>query len=187
LYSPLRHWKAGPDRRVAIVGLGGLGHVGVQISRALGAHTTVLDLSPTKREDGLRLGADEYRVSTDAATFADLANTFDLIVSTVPANIDLDAYLGLLATDGTLVNLAIPEKPLSISALSLLDNRRSIAGTRSGGLAEIQELIDFCAAYGIGAEVEVIDADRIDEVFERLLAGDVRFRFVIDISTLATA
>ncbi len=185
LYSPLRHWNAGPGKRVAIIGFGGLGHVGVQISKALGAHTTVLDLSPAKRDDALRLGADEYRIASDAATFTDLANSFDLIISTVPANVDVDAYLGLLARDGTLVNLSIPQKPLSISAASLLANRRSIAGTRSGGLPETQEMIDFCAEHGIGAEVEVIDADQIDEAYERLLAGDVRYRFVIDVSTMA--
>lgn len=185
LYSPLRHWKAGPGKRVAIIGFGGLGHVGVQISRALGAHTTVLDLSPVKCDDALRMGADAYHVATDATIFADLVNSFDLIISTVPANVDLDAYLGLLAVDGTFVSLSIPSRPLSISAASLLANRRSIAGTRSGGLPETQEMIDFCAEHGVGAEVEVIDADRIDEAYERLLAGDVRYRFVIDISTMA--
>lgn len=185
MYSPLRHWNAGPGKRVAILGFGGLGHVGVQISKVLGAHTTVLDLSLAKREDGLRLGADEYCDTTEANTFTELAESFDLIVSTVPVTVDLDAYLGLLATDGTLVNLGVPEKPLSISPFSLLRNRRSIAGTLSGGLAETQEMIDFCAGHGIGAEVEVIDADRIDEAYERMLAGDVRFRFVIDISTMA--
>ncbi len=187
LYSPLRHWQAGPGKRVAILGFGGLGHVGVQISKALGAHTTVLDLSPAKREDALRLGADDYRIATDSALFAELANSFDLIISTVPANVDLDAYLGLLALDGTLVNLSIPTKPLSLSAASLLANRRSMSGTRSGGLAETQEMIDFCAQHGIGAQVEVIDADRIDEAYERLLAGDVRYRFVIDTNTLTPA
>lgn len=187
LYSPLRHWKAGPGKRVAIVGFGGLGHVGVQISKALGAHTTVLDLSPAKREDALRLGADAYHVASDASLFTELANSFDLIISTVPANVDLDAYLGLLALDGTLVSLAIPTKPLSLSAASLLANRRSLAGTRSGGLAETQEMIDFCAAHGIGAQVEVIAADQIDAAYERLLAGDVRYRFVIDTHTLTKA
>ena len=185
MYSPLRHWNAGPGKRVAIVGFGGLGHVGVQISKALGAHTTVLDLSPAKREDGLRLGADEYRVSTDTGTFADLAGSFDLIISTVPANVDLDAHLGLLARDGTLVVLSIPKDPLGLSAVSLLNNRRSIGGTRSGGLAETREMIEFCGEHGIGAQVEVVHADRIDEAYERLMAGDVRFRFVIDISTMA--
>ena len=184
LYSPLRHWRAGPGKRVAIIGFGGLGHVGVQISKALGAHTTVLDLAPAKRADALRLGADKFRIAGDAAVFTELANTFDLIVSTVPANVDIDAYLGLLARDATFVNLSIPQKPLSMSAASLLANRRSIAGTRSGGLPETQEMIDFCAQHAIGAEVEVIDADRIDEAYERLLAGDVRYRFVIDVSTM---
>ena len=185
LYSPLRHWKAGPGKRVAIIGFGGLGHVGVQIPKALGAHTTVLDPSPAKRDDALRLGADEYRIASDAATFTGLANSFDIIISTVPANVDVDAYLGLLARDGTLVNLSIPQKALSVSAASLLANRRSIAGTRSGGLPETQEMIDFCAEHGIGAEVEVINANQIDAAYERLLAGDVRYRFVIDVSTMA--
>jgi len=185
LYSPLKHWHAGPGKRVAIMGFGGLGHVGVQISHALGAHTTVLELSPAKRDDALRLGADDYRITTDAATFSDLANSLDLIISTVPANVDLDAYLGLLAKDGTFVNLGVPDKPLSVSAMSLLRNRRSIAGTLSGGLPETQEMIDFCAQHGIGAEVEVIGADDIDRAYRRLIAGDVRYRFVIDIATMA--
>jgi uncharacterized zinc-type alcohol dehydrogenase-like protein len=187
LYSPLRHWNAGPGKRVAIIGFGGLGHVGVQISHALGAHTTVLDLSLSKRADGLRMGADDYRATTDPATFTELANAFDLIVSTVPVNVDLDAFLGLLARDGTLVNLGVPDKPLSVAAVSLLNNRRSIAGTRSGGLPETQEMIDFCAEHGIGAQVEIVGADQIDDAYERLLAGDVRYRFVIDISTMAEA
>jgi uncharacterized zinc-type alcohol dehydrogenase-like protein len=187
LYSPLRHWKAGPGKRVAILGFGGLGHVGVQIAKALGAHTTVLELSASKCEDALRLGADDFRLTTDAATFADLASTLDLIISTVPVTLDLDAYLGLLARDGTLVNVGVPDKPLSVAAMSLLRNRRSIAGTLSGGLPETQEMIDFCAEHDIGAEVEVIHADQIDAAYERLLAGDVRYRFVIDIRTMANA
>jgi uncharacterized zinc-type alcohol dehydrogenase-like protein len=185
MYSPMRHWNAGPGKRVAIVGFGGLGHVGVQISKALGAHTTALDLSPAKRDDALRLGADEFRITADAGIFTDLAESFDLIISTVPVYVDLDAYLGLLARDGTLVNLGVPEKPLAIFPFSLFRNRRSIAGTLSGGLRETQEMIDFCAECGIGAEVEVIGADGIDQAYERLLAGDVRFRFVIDIRTMA--
>jgi uncharacterized zinc-type alcohol dehydrogenase-like protein len=160
--------------------------VGTQISKALGAHTTVLDLSPAKRDDAMRLGADEFRLAIDPKAFAELGSSFDLMISTVPANLDLDACLGLLARDGTLVTLSIPEKPLSVSAVSLLNNRRSIAGTRSGSLAETQEMIDFCAKHGIGAKVEVIHADQIDQAYERLLAGDVRYRFVIDISTMAT-
>ncbi|MCY1261895.1 NADP-dependent alcohol dehydrogenase C 1 [compost metagenome] len=184
MYSPLRHWQAGPGKRVAIVGFGGLGHVGVQMAHAMGAHTTVLDLSPAKREDALRFGADEYRLASDPETFAALASSLDLIISTVPANVDIDAYLGLLARDGTYVNLAVTDKPLSLSAASLLANRRSIAGTRSGGLAQTQEMLDFCADHDISAQVEVVSADAIDDAYRRLLAGDVRFRFVIDNSTL---
>lgn len=185
LYSPLRHWKAGPGTRVAILGFGGLGHVGVQIARALGARVTVLEIAEGKRADALRLGADEYRVTTGPDGLAGLAASFDLIISTVPANIDLDAYLALLAVDGVFVNLGVFPHPLSVSAAALLANRRSLAGTRSGGLPETQEMIDFCAEHGIRAEVEVIDADGIDAAFERLLAGDVRYRFVIDIATMA--
>lgn len=184
MYSPLRHWAAGPGKRVAILGFGGLGHVGVQMARAMGAHTTVLDLAPAKRDDALRLGADEFFLSSDPETFKVLANSLDLIISTVPANLDMDALLGLLRRDGAFVNLAVTDKPLSVSAVSLLTNRRSIAGTRSGGLQETQEMLDFCAVHGISAEVEVIHADEIDGAYQRLLAGDVRFRFVIDNSTL---
>lgn len=182
-YSPLRHWKVGPGKRVAVLGFGGLGHVGVQIAKALGAHTTVLDLSLAKRDDGLRLGADDYRTTTDADTFKDLAESFDLILCTVPANFDLDPYLGLLRMDGTLVNTG--KMPLTISPLSLRANRRSVAAALIGGIPETQHMLDFCAEHGIGAEVEVIDADRIDEAYARVGAGDVRYRFVIDISTLA--
>jgi alcohol dehydrogenase (NADP+) len=187
LYSPLRHWGAGTGKRVAIVGFGGLGHVGVKISHALGAHTTVLDLSLEKQADGVRMGADEFRSTLDPATFSELANSIDLIISTVPGNLDINAFLGMLRRDGTFVNLGVPEKPLSIEAISLLNNRRSIAGTRSGGLPETQEMIDFCAEHGIGAEVEVISANQIDEAYARLIAGDVRYRFVIDIKTMANA
>jgi alcohol dehydrogenase (NADP+) len=185
VYSPLRRWGAGPGQRVAILGFGGLGHVGVQIAKALGAHATALDLSLDKRDDGLRLGADDYRATTDASTFADLAGTLDLIVNTVPARIDLDAYLGLLALDGTLVNIGLSDSPLSIAPFSLITNGRSIAGSRIGGIAETEQMLGFCGEHGIGAEVEVIDADRIDEAYDRVVAGDVRFRFVIDISTMA--
>ena len=185
LYSPLRHWNAGPGTRVAIIGMGGLGHMGVQFARAMGAHTSVLDLAPEKRGDAHRLGADAFHVADDPELFTRLANSFDLIISTVPGIIDLDATLGLLARDGTLVTLAIPAKKLSLSAATLLTNRRSLAGTRSGGLRETQEMLEFCAAHGIGAEVEVIHADEIDTAYARVLAGDVRYRFVIDTRTMA--
>ena len=185
VYSPLRHWNAGPGKRVAILGFGGLGHVGVQIAKALGAHTTVLDLSLDKRDDSLRLGADDYRLTTDPDTFSNLAESLDLILSTVPSSIDLDAYLGLLAVDGTLVNVGVSDKPLTVNPFSLIRNRRSIAGSSIGGIAETQEMLDFCGEHGTGAVVEVIDADHIDQAYDRLMTGGVRFRFVIDISTMA--
>ena len=185
LYSPLRRWNAGPGKRVGIMGFGGLGHVGVQIAHALGAHTTVLELAADKRDDAFRFGADDFRLVSDPSTFTDLANSLDLIISTVPANVDLDACVGLLDVGGTYVNLSIPSKPLSVGGGSLLANGRSIAGTRSGGLAETQEMIDFCAKHGIGAQVEIIDADSIDAAYERLIAGDVRYRFVIDVKTMS--
>lgn len=184
MYSPLRHWKAGPGSKVAIIGFGGLGHVGVQMAKAMGAQTTVLDLSPEKRDDALRLGAEDFRLSTEPETFTSLDSAFDLVISTVPIYVGLDRYLGLLARDGVYVNLAVPAQPLSISATTLLTNRRSIAGTRSGGIAETQEMLDFCAEHGISAEVEVIHANGIDDAYRRLLAGNVRFRFVIDNTTL---
>ena len=185
MYSPLRRWGAAAGQRVAILGLGGLGHVGVQIAHALGAYTAALDLSPDKRYDAVRLGADEYRSTSDPGTFADLAGSLDLIVNTVPASIDLDAYLSLLGIGGTLVNIGVADQPLSISPFSLITNGRSVAGSRIGGLAETQEMLDFCGHHGIGAEVEVIGADEIDEAYDRVVAGDVRFRFVIDIASMS--
>lgn len=146
--------------------------------------TTILSLD--KQDDGLRLGAHDYRATTDPRTFVDLAGSLDLIVNTVPASIDLDAYLGLLALDGTLVNIGLADKPLTVAPFSLITNGRSIAGSRIGSIAETQQMLDFCGEHGIGAKVEVIDADQIDQAYDRVVAGDVRFRFVIDISTLAT-
>ncbi|MFE5708205.1 NAD(P)-dependent alcohol dehydrogenase [Rhodococcus koreensis] len=184
LYSPLRHWKAGPGKKVGIVGLGGLGHVGVQISAALGAETVVFNLSTGAAEDAKRFGAHEYRDVNDPASFSNGIGTFDLIISTVPANFDVNAYLNLLTVDGTFVNLGVPNDPLQIIPHSLLKFRRSISGSLSGGLGETQEMIDFCAEHGVGAEVEIITADAIDEAYERVARGDVRFRFVIDVSTI---
>jgi uncharacterized zinc-type alcohol dehydrogenase-like protein len=185
MYSPLRHWGAGPDRRVAIVGFGGLGHVGLQIAHAMGAHTTVINKTGQQSDDARRMGADEFRTTEDPKTYEDLASSFDLIVSTVPVSYDLDRHLNLLARDGTFVNLGVPEKPLSIEPYSLLTNRRSLAGTMSGGIPETQEMVDFCAEHGIGAQVEIIDAGYIDEAFDRLVASDVRYRFVIDARSFA--
>jgi uncharacterized zinc-type alcohol dehydrogenase-like protein len=184
-YSPLRHWGAGPGRKVAIVGFGGLGHMGVKIAHAMGAEVSVLSQSLKKQDDGIRLGADHYHATADPETFAALAGTFDLIVNTVSAKIDLDAYLGLLAVDGTLVNVGAPPEPLSVSAFSLIPQRKSFAGSMIGGIAETQEMLDFCAEHGLAAEIEVIPAQRINEAYERVLTSDVRYRFVIDISTLA--
>jgi uncharacterized zinc-type alcohol dehydrogenase-like protein len=175
-YAPLRKWGAGPGTKVAVVGLGGLGHMAVKIAHALGAEVTVLSQSLKKQEDGLRLGADHY--------FATLAGRFDLIVNTVSAGIDLDAYLGLLAVDGTLVNVGAPAEPLSVNVFSLISSRRSFAGSMIGGIALTQEMLDFCAEHGIGSEVEVISADQVNEAYERVLASDVRYRFVIDAGTL---
>jgi len=185
LYSPLKHWGAGPGKKVAIVGLGGLGHMGVKIAKALGAEVTVLSQSLKKQEDGLRLGADHYYATGDEGTFETLAGTFDLIVSTISANVDFNAYLGLLKLDGALVQVGAPEKPLDIAAFSLIQGRKTLAGSKIGGIRQTQEMLDFCAEHGLGAEVEVIGADQVDEAYERVVASDVRYRFVIDTATLA--
>ncbi|MEE4425393.1 NAD(P)-dependent alcohol dehydrogenase [Streptomyces bugieae] len=184
LYSPLAHWKAGPGKKVAVVGLGGLGHMGVKIAHAMGAEVTVLSQSLRKKDDGLRLGADHYYATSDPATFEQLAGTFDLIVNTVSANLDLNAYLGLLRTDGTLVQVGAPEHPLPVAAFALIPGRKSLAGSMIGGIPETQEMLDFCGEHGLGADIEVISAEQINEAYERVLASDVRYRFVIDASTI---
>jgi uncharacterized zinc-type alcohol dehydrogenase-like protein len=183
-YAPLRRWNAGPGRQVAVVGLGGLGHLAVKIAHALGAEVTVLSQSLKKQEDGLRLGADHYYATEDPATFEQLASRFDLILNTVSARIDLDAYLGLLGVDGTLVNVGAPPEPLSVNVFSLIGGRRSFAGSMIGGITLTQEMLDFCAEHGIAADVEVIAAEKVNEAYERVLASDVRYRFVIDTATL---
>jgi alcohol dehydrogenase (NADP+) len=183
-YSPLRRWGAGPGKRVAVVGLGGLGHMAVKLAHAMGAEVTVLSQSLKKQEDGLRLGADHYHATSDRDTFAQLAGRFDLIVNTVSAPIDVDAYLSLLRVDGALVNVGAPAEPLSLNVMSLIGGRRTYAGSMIGGISETQEMLDFCAARGIGAEVEVIAAEQINDAYERVLASDVRYRFVIDTATL---
>ncbi|WNG26868.1 NAD(P)-dependent alcohol dehydrogenase [Cystobacter fuscus] len=183
-YAPLRHWGAGPGKKVAIVGLGGLGHMAVKLAHAMGAEVTVLSQSLGKKEDGLRLGADHYFATKDPETFKKLAGTFDLIVNTVSAKIGLDAYLSLLALDGALVNVGAPAEPLSLNVFSLLMPRRSFAGSLIGGIRQTQEMLNFCARHRIGADVEVIPASKINEAYERVLASDVRYRFVIDAATL---
>ncbi len=187
LYSPLSHWKAGPGKKVAIVGLGGLGHMGVKIAHAMGAEVTVLSQSLKKQEDGLRLGADHYYATSDPDTFAALEGTFDLIVNTVSANLDLNQYLSLLRVDGTLVEVGAPEHPMPVSAFSLIGGRKSLSGSMIGGIAETQEMLDFCAEHGFGAEIETISADQVNEAWERVVASDVRYRFVIDAATIEAA
>ncbi|PPK92630.1 putative zinc-type alcohol dehydrogenase-like protein [Kineococcus xinjiangensis] len=184
LYSPLSHWGAGPGKKVAVVGLGGLGHMGVKIAAAMGAEVTVLSQSLKKQEDGLRLGAQHYHATSDPATFEQLRNSFDLIVSTVSANVDINAYLGLLKVNGTLVLVGLPENPIPVAAFSVVQNRRSLAGSKIGGIRETQEMLEFCAEHGLGAEIEVIDASQVNEAWERVIASDVRYRFVIDTATL---
>ncbi|WP_149084341.1 MULTISPECIES: NAD(P)-dependent alcohol dehydrogenase [Microbacterium] len=184
-YSPLRHWKVGPGSRVAVVGLGGLGHMGVQIAHALGAEVTVLSQTLAKQDDGLRLGADRYFATGDRDTFRELRGSFDVILNTVSAVIDLRSYLGLLDVDGTIVCVGAPAEALALNAGSLIAGRRSIAGSNIGGIRETQEMLDFCAAHGITAQIEVIPASGINEAYERVLASDVRYRFVIDAATFA--
>ncbi|GAA2217714.1 NAD(P)-dependent alcohol dehydrogenase [Micromonospora olivasterospora] len=183
-YSPLRRWGAGPGKKVAVVGLGGLGHLAVKIAHALGAEVTVLSQSLKKQEDGLRLGADHYHATSDPGTFTRLAGRFDLIINTVSAPIDVDAHLGLLAVDGTLVNVGAPAEPLALNVFSLIGARRSYAGSMIGGIRETQQMLDFCAEHHIGADVELISADKINDAYDRVLASDVRYRFVIDAATL---
>ncbi|GAA1539265.1 NAD(P)-dependent alcohol dehydrogenase [Microbacterium ginsengiterrae] len=183
-YSPLRHWNAGPGKKVAVIGLGGLGHMAVKIAHAMGAEVTVLSRSEAKRDDALKLGADHYFATEDDETFRTLRASFDLIINSVSAAIDINAYLKLLALDGTLVNVGAPSEPMPVGAGTLISNRRSFAGSNIGGIAETQEMLDFCAEHDIAPEVEITSADDINEAWARVLASDVRYRFVIDIDTL---
>jgi uncharacterized zinc-type alcohol dehydrogenase-like protein len=183
LYSPLKHWNAGPGRQVAIVGMGGLGHMGVKIAHALGAEVTVLSQTLSKQADGEKLGADHFYATSDEATFTELKGRFDLIVNTVSAPLPIDSYLSLLRLDGAMVNVGAPPEPLPVQVFSLIGARRSFAGSAIGGIRETQEMLDFCAEHGLGAEIEVISGDEIDRAWDRVLASDVRYRFVIDTST----
>ncbi|MFF3361461.1 NAD(P)-dependent alcohol dehydrogenase [Streptomyces misionensis] len=183
-YSPLKHWNAGPGKKVAVVGFGGLGHVGVKIAHALGAEVTVLSQSLRKKDDGLRLGADHYYATSDPKTFEDLKGTFDLILNTVSAPLDFAAFLSLLRTDGAMVNVGLPEEPVQIVLQSLFGNRRSVSSSSIGGIPETQEMLDFCAEHNLGAEIELIGASEINDAYERVLSSDVRYRFVIDTATI---
>lgn len=183
-YSPLHHWNAGPGKKVAIVGMGGLGHMAVKIANAMGAEVTVLSQTLNKEEDGLAFGAKEYYATKDPETFEKLKGRFDLIINTVSANIDIDAYFSLLTLDGTLVNVGAPGEPMSLNVMSLISHRRSFAGSMIGGIQETQEMLNFCAEHNIAPKIELISADQIDEAYKRVLASDVKYRFVIDTSTI---
>jgi alcohol dehydrogenase (NADP+) len=186
-YSPMRHWGVTKGQKVGVVGLGGLGHMGVKFAHALGAHVVVFTTSPGKTEDALRLGADEVVVSRDADEMMTLAASFDFILDTVSANHDINAYLSLLRRDGNLTLVGAPEKPLAVSAFSLIMGRRTLSGSPIGGIAETQEMLDFCGKHDITADVEVIPIQKVNEAYERLLKSDVKYRFSIDMASLKSA
>ncbi|HXV31677.1 MAG TPA: NAD(P)-dependent alcohol dehydrogenase [Sinorhizobium sp.] len=184
LYSPLRHWKAGPGKKVAIVGMGGLGHMGVKLAHAMGAEVTVLSQTLSKKEDGLKLGADHYYATNDPETFKALAGSFDLIICTVAAEIDWNAYLNLLKVDGDLVLVGIPENPVPVHAFALVPGRRSISGSMIGSIKETQEMLDFCGEHDLVSEIETIEIGQINAAYERVVRSDVRYRFVIDMASI---
>jgi alcohol dehydrogenase (NADP+) len=183
-YSPLRHWGVTKGKKVGVVGLGGLGHMGVKFAHALGAHVVVFTTSPSKKEDALRLGADEVVVSRNADEMQKHAGSFDFILDAVSAEHDVNAYIQLLRRDGNMTLVGAPEKPMSIPAFSLIMGRRSLSGSPIGGIAETQEMLDFCGAHNITADVEVIPIQKINEAYERLLKADVKYRFSIDMASL---
>lgn len=184
LYSPLTHWGAGPGKKVAILGLGGLGHMGVKIAHAMGAEVTVLSHSASKKEEALRMGAKNFFSTAKPATFEMLRGQFDLIINTVSAEIDWNAYLTLLKRDGTMVVLGVPEKAIPVHAFSLIMGRKKLAGSVIGGIKETQDMLDFCGKHNITCDIELIGAKQINEAYERVVKSDVRYRFVIDIKTL---
>ena len=183
-YSPLRHWNVGPGTRLGVIGLGGLGHMAVKLGVAMGAEVTVLSQSLKKMEDGLRLGATHYHATSDPAVFKTLRNGFDVILNTVSADLDLGRYLQLVDRDGVFVELGAPENPLVVPAMSIISMRRAISGSMIGGIPETQEMLDFCAEHGVAPEIELIEPDYINEAYERVVASDVRYRFVIDTASL---
>ncbi|MFV5937648.1 NAD(P)-dependent alcohol dehydrogenase [Mammaliicoccus sciuri] len=183
-YSPLNHWKAYEGKNVAVIGMGGLGHMAVQIAHAMGADVTVLSRTLNKKEDGLKLGASHYYATSDESTFEELANSFDLIINTVSANLPIDDYLQLLRLDGTLVNVGALAEPVSLRVANLIGHRRSFAGSAIGGIRESQAMLDFCSEHNIRPQIELISADQIDEAYERVLSSNIKYRFVIDTSTM---
>jgi alcohol dehydrogenase (NADP+) len=183
-YSPLKHWNVGPGQKVGVVGIGGLGHMGIKLAKAMGAHVIVFTTSKGKTEDAKRLGADEVVLSSDPEQMAKYAKKLHFILDCVSAQHDMDAYLNLLRVDGSLVLVGAPMDPLPVTSFSLLMARRSFAGSNIGGIAETQEMLDFCAKHNITSDIEVIGVDQVNEAYERLLKGDVRYRFVIDMASL---
>lgn len=183
-FSPLRHFNIGAGQRVGVVGLGGLGHMGVKLAASMGAEVTVFSTSPSKEQDARDLGAHKFVVTRDPGNLESLANSYDFILDTVSADHDLNMYLNLLRRHSVMVIVGIPEKPAEVHAFSVISNGRSLAGSSIGGIRETQEMLDYCAEHGITSDVEVISIDRLDEAYERTIAGDVRYRFVIDMATL---
>jgi uncharacterized zinc-type alcohol dehydrogenase-like protein len=183
-WSPLRHWKVGPGQRVGVVGLGGLGHMAVKLAASLGCEVTVLSTSKGKEADARRLGAAEFAVTSEKATFRKLARRFDLVLDTISAPHDYNAYLRTLRIDGTMVLLGVPPQPTPVAAFALIGGRRSLAGSLIGGIAETQELLDHCAANRITSDVEVIPVQQVNQAWERMLRNDVRYRFALDLATL---
>lgn len=183
LYSPIKHWKVGPGVKVAVMGLGGLGHMGVKFAAAMGADVTVLSHSPSKRDDAIAMGAHHFVSTKDPENLTPLLKSFDLILNTVSAELDINQYLNLLKLDGTLVVIGLPGKPYAVHAGTLLNGRRSLSGSMIGGIPEMQEMLDFCAEHQIVSDVEVIKADYINEAYKRTVASDVKYRFVIDATT----
>jgi uncharacterized zinc-type alcohol dehydrogenase-like protein len=183
-YSPLKHWKVGPASRIAVLGLGGLGHMGVKFGKAFGAHVTVISTSKSKEEDARRLGADAFLLSSDSEATQRAAESFDLILDTVSAEHDLNSVLSMITLDGTLVLVGVPPQAPAIHPFSLIPRRRSIAGSMIGGIRETQEMLDFCAERGIVSDIELIPVSEINNAYTRMIKGDVRYRFVLDLKTL---
>jgi len=183
-YSPMRHWNVGKGKKVGVVGLGGLGHMGVKFAHAFGAHTVVFTTSPNKTEDALRLGADEVVISKDTDAMKKHAGSFDFILDCVAANHDINAYINLLVRDGNITMVGAPEKPLSVAVFGLIFGRRSFSGSPIGGIAETQEMLDFCGQHNITSDVEVIPIQKINEAYERIVKSDVKYRFSIDMASL---
>ena len=183
-YSPIRRWGEIKGKKVGVAGLGGLGHMGVKFARAFGARVVVFTTSPSKKEDALRLGAHDVIISTDAGQMQAHAGSFDFILDTIAADHDINAYIAMLGLDGTITLVGAPEKPLQVSAFALLFGRKSVSGSLIGGIAETQEMLDFCGEHGITADVEVIPIQQVNEAYERMLKSDVKYRFSIDMASL---